>query len=262
MVPVRAQRAVTHTQAYVGNVLALLLLWQQVADADLGLEAYALPDLVARGRSGAASRGPRRWTRLDLPSAAIAFGAGGGWPAALELSLLLKEVAGVPTEGMETREGATSGMYALHPGHLVVSVPTAADPYVGETETVCAATGAHVLRLPVPLTASDLVTPITSFPAAVALAARLGRDAGLDVDAARLDRRVLPHGPHWSAHINHEGECMNRHIDRPVRVGIIGSQFEADIHAASIAMGAAAEVAAICSPTPGPRRGAGRALRG
>ena len=44
---------------------------------------------------------------------------------------------------------------------------------------------------------------------------------------------------------------MNRHIDRPVRVGIIGSQFEADIHAASIALGAAAEIAAICSPTPG-----------
>lgn len=181
VVPVRAQRAVTHTQAYVGNVLALLLLWQQVAGADLGLEADALPDLVTQGFSEgelwAAGLGP-----LDMPSAAVAYGAGGGWPAALETALLLKEVAGVPAEGMETREGATSGMYALRRGHLVVSLPTSADPYAGETEAVCAATGARVVRLPVPPTTSDLVAPITSFPAALALAARLGRDAGLDVD--------------------------------------------------------------------------------
>lgn len=181
VVPVRGQRAVTHTQAYVGNVLALLLLWQQVTDADLGLDVAALPDRVARALVDSAA-----WTAaldpLDHPSGAVAFGAGGGWPAALELALLLKEVAGVPAEGMETREGATSGMYALRPGHLVVSVPTAADPSLAEAEAVCDATGAHVLRLPVPPTASDLVTPITSFPAALALAARLGRDAGRDID--------------------------------------------------------------------------------
>ena len=181
VVPVRAQRAVTHTQAYVGNVLSLLLLWQEVAGTDLGLEAHALPDLVARGLVDAGA-----WAAgldlLDAPAAAVAFGAGGGWPAALELALLLKEVAGVPAEGMETREGATSGMYALRPGHLVVSVPTATDPYADETEAVCAATGAQTVRLPVPPTASDLVTPITSFPAALALASRLGRNAGLDID--------------------------------------------------------------------------------
>ena len=200
VVPVRAQRAVTHTQAYVGNVLALLLLWQQVAGADLGLEADALPDLVTRGlseaESWAAGLGP-----LDVPSAAIACGAGGGWPAALETALLLKEISGVPAEGMETREAATSGMYALRAGHLAVSVPTAADPYAGETEAVCAATGARVLRLPVPPTASDLVTPITSFPAALALAARLGRDAGLDVDQPAWTAayyRTARTGPHAS----------------------------------------------------------------
>jgi predicted dehydrogenase len=36
-----------------------------------------------------------------------------------------------------------------------------------------------------------------------------------------------------------------------VKVGIIGSQFQADIHVASIQMGAEAEVVAIASPTPG-----------
>lgn len=39
--------------------------------------------------------------------------------------------------------------------------------------------------------------------------------------------------------------------DRRVKVGIIGSQFEADIHCASFAMGCSAEVVAIASPTPG-----------
>ena len=36
-----------------------------------------------------------------------------------------------------------------------------------------------------------------------------------------------------------------------VKIGIIGSQFEADIHAASIQMGCHGEVVACCSPTPG-----------
>jgi predicted dehydrogenase len=36
-----------------------------------------------------------------------------------------------------------------------------------------------------------------------------------------------------------------------VKIGIIGSQFEADIHAASIQMGCAGEVAAVASPTVG-----------
>ena len=36
-----------------------------------------------------------------------------------------------------------------------------------------------------------------------------------------------------------------------VRIGIIGSRFEADIHAASIAMGCHGEVVAVASPTPG-----------
>lgn len=39
--------------------------------------------------------------------------------------------------------------------------------------------------------------------------------------------------------------------ERRVKVGIIGSQFEADIHAASIQMGNHGEVVAVASPTPG-----------
>ena len=44
-----------------------------------------------------------------------------------------------------------------------------------------------------------------------------------------------------------------------VKVGIIGSQFEADIHAVSFQlMPEEAEVVAIASPTPGNAREAGR----
>jgi myo-inositol 2-dehydrogenase / D-chiro-inositol 1-dehydrogenase len=42
--------------------------------------------------------------------------------------------------------------------------------------------------------------------------------------------------------------------EEKVRVGIIGSQFQGDIHAASIAMGRNAEVVAVASPTPGNAR--------
>ncbi len=36
-----------------------------------------------------------------------------------------------------------------------------------------------------------------------------------------------------------------------VKIGVVGSQFQADIHAASIQMGSSGEVAAVASPTPG-----------
>ena len=39
--------------------------------------------------------------------------------------------------------------------------------------------------------------------------------------------------------------------EKLVGIGIIGSQFEADIHAASIAMGRLGKAVAVASPTPG-----------
>jgi len=59
---------------------------------------------------------------LDTPRAAVVFGTGHGLVAASEAALLLKEVAGIPAEGMETREGATSGMYALGRGQFVLAL--------------------------------------------------------------------------------------------------------------------------------------------
>ena len=41
---------------------------------------------------------------------------------------MLKEIARVPAEGVETREGATSAMFGLAPGHLMVSLDPPGDP--------------------------------------------------------------------------------------------------------------------------------------
>ena len=41
---------------------------------------------------------------------------------------MLKEIARIPAEGVETREGATSAMFGLDRGHLMVSLDPAGDP--------------------------------------------------------------------------------------------------------------------------------------
>jgi glucosamine 6-phosphate synthetase-like amidotransferase/phosphosugar isomerase protein len=113
---------------------------------------------------------------------AVAFGSGPAWAAALEAALLLKEVAGIPAEGVETREGATSAMMALQPGHLAFSLPTGDDPLLDEAEAICRDRGATLARAPFVAGADRRLAAITSFPAAVALAERIGVERGLDVD--------------------------------------------------------------------------------
>ena len=126
LVTVLEQRAVTHTQAFCGNVAAALAVWAEVtADAGLADALRRLPEDVEAALAASRSLGRRAGGR-STPANAIAFGSGAGWAAALEAALLLKEVAGVPTEGVETREGATSAMMALRPGDLVLSLPTEA----------------------------------------------------------------------------------------------------------------------------------------
>jgi fructoselysine-6-P-deglycase FrlB-like protein len=183
LVAVPNQRALTHTQAFCGAVAAALAVWAKVT-SDPALEASlrSLPaDLersVAQARSWVDAVG-----ELD-PEVAIVFGGGPAWAAALEAALLLKEVAGIPAEGVETREGATSAMMALRPGALALSLPTAADePLLEEAETICAGRGAAVLRAPVGETADRRLAAVSTFPAAAALSARLGLERGLDIDA-------------------------------------------------------------------------------
>lgn len=189
VVPVARQESDTHTQAYLGNVLAALALWAG-ATGDAGLDAAlaAAPQATWDGLDRGCSWAAGATAGLTAPPAAIAFGPGTAWPAAMEAALLCKEVAGVPTEGMEAREGATSGMYALAPGHLVLSLGTRPDDLQDEAERICRATGATLLRVPGGDTADPRLAAITTFPAALALALHLAALRGVD-----------PDHPSWSA---------------------------------------------------------------
>jgi hypothetical protein len=95
---------------------------------------------------------------------------------------MLKEVARVPAEGVETREGATSAMFGLRAGDLMVSLDPEGDPAGDEALRLCAATGAATLRLPLRAGEDPRLAPITTLPAAAALSAELALAGGHDVD--------------------------------------------------------------------------------
>jgi glutamine---fructose-6-phosphate transaminase (isomerizing) len=181
LVTVLHQRAVTHTQAFCGAVAAALAVWAAVTgDAGLRESLRRAPEDAAEAVDRA-----RSWvddlSGLEAP-AAVAFGSGPAWAAALEAALLFKEVSGIPAEGVETREGATSTMMALQPGHLALSLPTGDDPLLEEAEEICRDRGAAVARAPAVGREDRRLAAITTFPAAVALSERIGVERGLDVD--------------------------------------------------------------------------------
>jgi fructoselysine-6-P-deglycase FrlB-like protein len=183
LVSVPSQRSVTHTQAFCGAVVAALRVWAAVtSDDELEASLRRLPDELEH-----TVRAARAWVDglggVEAETA-VAFGSGPGWAAALEAALLLKEIAGVPAEGVETREGATSAMMALGPGALALGLPagTRDDPLLAEAEAICASRGATMLRAPAGETADRRLAAVATFPAAVGLAARLGVERGLDVD--------------------------------------------------------------------------------
>ena len=127
------------------------------------------------------------------PRTAVAFGSGPAWAGALEAALLLKEVAGIPAEGVETREGATSAMMALGPGALALSLTGAAeDPLLAEAEDICAGQGATVIRTPPPETADRRLAAVSTFPAAAALGGTARDRARPRRRHAGLDGGVLP----------------------------------------------------------------------
>lgn len=179
IVQVRSQRAVTHTQAYCGNLVAALAIWAALAgDRPLRDALARIPERCAQAVETADQAiGTMPSTP---PAAAVAFGAGLGWSAALETALLLKEVAQLPAEGQEAREGATSGMTGLDDDSLVVSIRTGSALEL-EAERQCSDRGSRVVVIH---TDGDArLAPIVSFPASVALAIALGQHKGVDVDA-------------------------------------------------------------------------------
>jgi fructoselysine-6-P-deglycase FrlB-like protein len=182
LVHVDAQDAATHTQGYCGAVLAALALWGELCgDKAIANSAREAPGHVAAALEATPSWAARVANGLGRPSAALAAGSRFAWPAALEAALLLAEVAGTPGQGLETREGATTGMYALGAGSLVLALASGADPLLDDAEAVWRRTGADVIRVPDP-GGDELLSAVTTFPAALALAIELALRAGRDVD--------------------------------------------------------------------------------
>ncbi len=183
VVKIPRQRAVTHTQAFCGAALTCLTIWADVSADDLLRRAVA----EAPGACERALRSSERWADesfdgVKTPSAAVVFGTRTAWAAALEGALLIKEIARIPCEGVETREAATAAMTALNPDHLALSLPTEGDDLIVEAEEICRARGAEVLRAPGGAEADRRVSPITAFPAPLALSVALALRAGWDTD--------------------------------------------------------------------------------
>ncbi|CAN5548392.1 hypothetical protein BH24ACT5_BH24ACT5_08840 [soil metagenome] len=179
---VDSQDAVTHTQAYLGNLTSALGLWARIADDHSLADAVSMADQVLVDAVHAAAD-----TRYDASvsdgATAVVAGTGAAWVAAQEAALLLAEIAGVPAYGMETREGATTGMYALGGDDLMVSISAGPpDDLLREAEDVCRERGARIVRLTTGAGADPRLAAISTFPAAAALAIDLGLQRGRDVD--------------------------------------------------------------------------------
>ena len=177
------QESLTHSHAYCGAVLAALALWAEVTgDGRLDAALAGAPGTFRDALRPSLTWADQVVAGADLPTAAFAFGSGSGWAAALEASLLVKELAQIPGEGVELREAATTVMTTLKPGHLVVDLTPGA-PGAEEAEEACAGRGARVVRTEAAAGSDVRLTPISTFPEASALALGLALAAGQDPDS-------------------------------------------------------------------------------
>ena len=176
------QRTMTHSHAYCGAAQACLSFWAEVTgDAGLRAAVDGAAQTVANGLERSVSWAEHVLDGAELPTAAFAFGAGTGWAAAMEASLLVKELAQIPGEGVELREAATTVMTTLQPGHLVVDL-TPHDPAAGEADAACEGRGARVVRIDQPAGLDSRLAPISTFTDMTALATGLALAAGRDPD--------------------------------------------------------------------------------
>lgn len=176
-------RAVTHTGDFSAATAAALAIWAQVsADASLERAVDGLPTAVGEAAARSISWVEGELSELTMPRTVVTFGSGPAWTAALEAALMLKEIAGIAAEGLETREAATSALTATAPGHLFVGLPTGPDALIDEAGVLAASLGADVVTAPGGELADPRVSPVTTFPAAIALSVLLGLRGGFDVD--------------------------------------------------------------------------------
>jgi fructoselysine-6-P-deglycase FrlB-like protein len=189
LVHVPEQRAVTHTHAFCGALVAGLAIWAEIAgDESLAASVARAPSACAGALEATESWAPTALSRLDVPSAGAVMGSGPGWTAALEGALLVKEVAQIPCEGVETRDAATATMTALAGDHLVLSLAAPGDALAEEAEAICERVGATILRAPAEAHSDPRIAAVTTFPPAVALSIRLAQRRGLDPDTPSWTR--------------------------------------------------------------------------
>lgn len=181
LVTVETLRARTHTQGYAGALVAGLgVLARMSADHALrvateGAGARMTPLIEAAGTVPSPT---------GRPHAGVCVGTGPAWPAALHTALCLREVAILPVDGYETREGATTGRFATVPGDMAVTIAgPRPDPLLDEAAGILAEGGAEVVRITGDPDADPRLAPVTALPQAIALAIDLALLAGLDPDA-------------------------------------------------------------------------------
>jgi fructoselysine-6-P-deglycase FrlB-like protein len=177
------QRAVTHTQAYLGNLVTAMSVWATATgDAALAEAVTASPSTCAAALSAVGKWLPVALAEAGDPSAAIVFGGHFAWTAALEAALLLKELARIPAEGVETREGATSASFGLSETSLAFSLSSSHDPAAAEAESICRSMGARLVRAPEAESPDPRLSPLTLFPSTLALAIEISLRRGKNVD--------------------------------------------------------------------------------
>jgi fructoselysine-6-P-deglycase FrlB-like protein len=214
VIEVHRHKAVTHTQAFCSAVAAVLSIWSRLSgDGELADALKGVDEAARRALAAAEEWHAEHGAGLATPTAAVAYGTGPAWAAALEAALLIKEIARVPCEGTEVREAATAAMTGLLPEHLVVAMPLADDPFAEESADVCRRLGATVTALPGGELADPRLSAITTFPAALILAVELAVRRGYDPDSpewlgmyfetARRDGQASPLSP---AHAAASGE--------------------------------------------------------
>ena len=209
LVEVRNQRAVTHTQAYLGAAaVALEVLGRASGDSSLRAGADTMSAALSAQLVGARQWADEATEKLGTPRAAVVFGTGQALVAASEAALLLKEVAGVPAEGMETREGATSGMYALGRDQLVLALPVGSDPLAEEAVAICAGASATVLTAPWPHGLDRRCAVAAHFAHPLALAIRVALAQGRD-----------PDNPNWYATYKSTARVSVEQVQQPPLTG-------------------------------------------
>ena len=136
------------------------------------------------------------------------IGGGGGYPAALEAALKLKEMALVHAEGAETWEAESGVATLLGPTATVLALapPGPGQQAVRDLARNSAAWGARVIEvapeqavdgaelLPIPSTAGEDLASLTSVPPVALFAYALARARGLDPDRPGWTERYRAQG--------------------------------------------------------------------